>query len=367
MSALGPQPHAPTAEEKDDLCRDIRYVLDSPAFFSARAPAVARALRGESGPPPSEAECLDDAFCRAWRRALAPAGGEPFLESVAARVWPALPHIGGRLGLLFERIVVALLREGPETVLTDVAVRTGEGPTERTLGAFDALVFPRDSAVEHWEMAVKFYLQTHASALWNHCVGPGVRDRLDLKGTKTFLQQLPLSSTQAGRAVLERALEAHGASPHLPVRMRAFTKGTVFYRWPAPIPPAEPRASPHVSARLAPQDAWKASLRPDGLAPGHAKSWWVAPTDAPLLCDAFPEARLVALPRLRWLGGVSPEKALLQGESWDAFLAALPTRLEALEARSECLLVGVHDPVDGRERARGFIATPRFLRDAGLS
>ncbi|MCA2962100.1 MAG: DUF1853 family protein [Silvanigrellales bacterium] len=361
--------------ETEALCRDIRFVLDSPAFFAPDAPTVARtAFRTQ--PPPLQAleiplatgpECLDDAYCRMWHQTLLRTGGEGFLEDVARVVAPTLPHLGGRLGLLFEQIVFALLRRGQETVLTDTPVREGQGRTERTLGAFDALVL-NSERVEHWEMAVKFYLQTHPSSEWHHCVGPGTRDRLDLKGTKTFLQQLPLSSTPRGREVLRGALVSCGVSPTLPLHMRAFTKGTVFYRWPAPWTRAQGHAQTTLSASpFSPNEAWRASVVPKGLAPNHAKRWWIAPADAPALRNAFPDALLAPLPRLRWLGGVSPKQAVVHAETWEVFLGSLAGRLEDLQGRSECLLASVHEPREGKEISRGFFATPRFLHDAGIT
>lgn len=366
------EPHSrpsPFESDLEALRRDVAFVLDSPAFFASHAPDIARRIahsinhrieNSENASWPQDIprpECLDDGFCARWRARLEQQdlGNVPnkndFATEVARHMSLALPGLGGRLGLLFEGIVVALLRKGAAPVVTEVAVREGHGKTERTLGAFDALVVQANE-VEHWEMAVKFYLQTESSPHWHHCVGPGVRDRLDIKGTKTFLQQLPLSTTAQGHSALALVLAAHGFAPSHPLRLRAFTKGTVFYRW-----------APKLS--VSPPEAWRASVLPEGLSAEHSKGWWVEPAHAAALASVFSNALVAPLPRLRWLGGVSKKEALQYGEPWDFFLAALPQRLQEIQGRGECLLASLHEPHSGLELSRGFFATPRFLSDSG--
>ena len=79
--------------------------------------------------------------------------------------------------------------------------------------------------VEHWEVAVKFYLQHSRHEKWSSWIGPGQRDRLDLKLGRMIDHQLPLSKTQAGMDTLAK-LKIGEAK----VR-RAFVKGIFFHSW----------------------------------------------------------------------------------------------------------------------------------------
>ena len=122
-----------------------------------------------------------------------PAPLQDYLES--ARV--------GRLGLYFERLWHFWLADDPATTLLahNVAVRE-DG---RTLGEFDCLYHcaVRDRCV-HLELAVKFYLWDEDTRHW---LGPGARDRLDLKLEHLWQRQIRLSQQTAAQPVLQ-ALEA---------------------------------------------------------------------------------------------------------------------------------------------------------------
>jgi hypothetical protein len=215
----------------------------------------------------------------------------------------------------------------------------------KTWGEFDFLFFNQHQQhVEHWETSVKFYLQVRDEPQWKWCWGPGVIDRLDLKGPKTFLQQLALSSTDLGFAAIPSSWQV------LPLVKSVFAKGTIFYRWSV--------RKENFSERLS------RIVLPEALAVDHQKSWWVEPDDVPELQAHYPEACVALLPRTYWMTGLpQTEQLSTTTESWSQFNSQLEYRLSAASARNECLLVGIYGGAQQLSlKAMGFIATPRFLR-----
>ena len=173
----------------------------------------------------------------------------------------------GRLGRYFERLYRLFLDVvlGWEVLARNVPVRR-DG---RTLGELDFIVRdPHTGAVEHHEVAVKFYLWggTKGRSYW---YGPNSRDRLDLKLARMRGHQLPLSQTPDAAAVLaDLSLPA-------PQRTRLYVPGYLF-----------------ASGSSAPTDPV--------LQATDACSW--VPYSTPTLstwCD------VVALPKPDWLGPYS--------------------------------------------------------------
>lgn len=203
-----------------------------------------------------------------------------------------------RLGLYFERLWQFFLTEDSETELLahNLPVRV-DG---QTLGEFDCLYYcHRRQRPVHLELAVKFYLgyrrttegaDKSAAAEW---LGPNTVDRLDLKLERLLQHQSRLSLTPAGRELLaNRGMEQ-------PLREIAL-RGTLFQ-------PAQDQLSP-----------------PPGCDTALPMPYWYAlPTWRTL---AEPAARLVIMPRLRWL---SP----LQHGTEAMPPAALSTHLEGHFAR----------------------------------
>lgn len=331
--------------------RELNWVLNSPMFFSESASMCAQSQR-PAGMIPSLPGPLThpDAF-----RHLSTDDSRGLLSDVdkrnacLAELRSALPMLAsGRLGIRFELYVETILRHefSSQNVHTRVAVREPcRDSGIKTWGEFDFLFFNRHrQRVEHWETSVKFYLQVRDDPQWKWCWGPGIIDRLELKGPKTFLQQLALSSTDLG----------HGAIPQawreFPLVKSVFAKGTMFYRW---------------NAR---KEGFTEKLRkivmPLALAADHQRSWWVEPDDVAELQAHYPGSRVALLPRTFWMTGL-PANAQLSaaGESWRQFNAQLEARLNAASARNECLLIGIYSGVPQLTlSAMGFIATPKFLK-----
>lgn len=330
--------------------RELSWVLDSPQFYSPSALMYAMSqtefyttvsLPGpvqfpndfEFPDAPAIAQLLPDARQR-----------QECAERVAHEL---LDFHSGRLGLLFEKYLENILKYkfGTENVLTRVAVRESHqgGRGVKTWGEFDFLIFNQmKDRIEHWESSIKFYLQVDDRDHWNACWGPGVRDRLDLKGAKTFLQQLPLSSTQLGHAAIPPSW-----SPY-PLVKNVYAKGTIFYFW-------DPEQMTFDS-RL------KSIVPPAGLAQGHLKSWWIRPESLASLKEQAPDVLLSVIPRRYWMTGIPDSDLESALERWDEFERSLDDRLTALAARQECLLVGLHkDAYPHPLQQMGFIASPHFL------
>ncbi len=206
-----------------------------------------------------------------------------FVEARSHPVWTASDQLAEsvfemltsassyRVGMRFE----SLIRFGLEHDLayTLLAHNLQVFEDKRTLGSFDFIVKNAEQQVEHWEVAVKYYLQSAATSEWSDWIGPNRRDRLDLKVSRMRDHQLPLSSHPAGRAAL-----AGLGIERAPVK-RALLKGILFYPWAtAAVPPlfCEPTAPRGVwvqhselsqYAQTRPSSRWIVRTRPDWIAP----------------------------------------------------------------------------------------------------
>ncbi|WP_444942841.1 DUF1853 family protein [Microbulbifer sp. ZKSA006] len=102
-----------------------------------------------------------------------------------------------RLGTYFERLWSFAFRQHP-----DYELRHQNLPLRKdgkTLGELDFVVQHLPSRrCEHWEIAVKFYLQVAR----HHWVGPGLKDRLDIKLARMADHQLPLIRTPGVQSLL---------------------------------------------------------------------------------------------------------------------------------------------------------------------
>ncbi|HEX4940688.1 MAG TPA: DUF1853 family protein, partial [Candidatus Kapabacteria bacterium] len=109
---------------------------------------------------------------------------------------PATP----RLGIWFERLWSYWLQHNGRYELLAANLQVKQD--EKTRGEFDFIV--RDShadEIEHWELAIKFYLGIPPLHSANHWFGPNLQDRLDLKFQHLVERQLPLSQSHAGQQI----------------------------------------------------------------------------------------------------------------------------------------------------------------------
>ena len=195
------------------------------------------------------------------------------------RFWDAQPQaapqslkqpVNPRLGLYFESLYACLMTDllGWQLLARNLPIRRAG----ITLGELDfVLRNPLSGAVEHHEIAIKFYLgyppsgTADTAPLW---YGPNAHDRLDLKRQRLVEQQSQRSELADTRA----ALATLGIEP--PQAQRIFMPGYLFY----------------------PSDQ---SLAPPPQTPSqHARGSWLY-LDAVARCDT---AQWVALRKPHWIG-----------------------------------------------------------------
>ncbi|WP_124950981.1 DUF1853 family protein [Sulfuriferula thiophila] len=192
-------------------------------------------------------------------------------------------------------------------------------------GEYDMLWRDAGGQINHWEAAVKFYLQIDQTAGLAGYVGTMTRDRLDLKTARLRDKQLQLSTTPAGAAALDNILPVENQSH--PVRARALLKGWLFY----------PRNVPHPLT--------------DGLSPIHLSGWWARWAAHDFSLPANLHWRV--LDRLAWLSPViAADTVNLLTEA--EFMGSLSTHFAAEGA--PLLVVGLSQNSHGwQEMTRGFI------------
>lgn len=206
--------------------RDLAWVIGSPPLVC---------------PLTSEALWPDAQWCeRQLERML------PVLDELDEARWQGREEFSAqadrRLGAWFEFLIQRWfeLDDRYELLARGVALRaplTGGG--SETVGELDFVVRDLEAQqVEHWEVAVKFYLGgvSGSAGAW---LGPGLRDRLDKKLARLKTHQLPLAATKLARTTLaEQGLVVD--------RSRAFVKGRLFYPLAAPAAPPPEAGTPHL-------------------------------------------------------------------------------------------------------------------------
>ncbi|KPP97864.1 DUF1853 family protein [Marinobacter sp. HL-58] len=145
-----------------------------------------------------------------------------------------------RLGHYFERLYQCLMEDllGWEILLKNQPVRSNG----ITLGELDFVVRnPADNAIEHHEIAVKFYLgyrnTDREKALW---YGPNSRDRLDIKTRRLINHQSQLTKKPEARSLLD------ASGIETPARPRIFMPGYLFYPLGETLTPPADTPSDHL-------------------------------------------------------------------------------------------------------------------------
>lgn len=291
---------------QDPAVRDLAWVIGSPGLVDASDTSYRHRVVEDSW-------CTSQLQqCASWLTALdhAPL---PLHDYIAA-------HPTRRLGHYFETLIAYWLNH--QTDVEVIATNLQVQQDQHTLGEYDFLFRNPDAEICHWEAAVKFYLQRDPHAEQHAFIGPGTRDRLDLKLSKVFEQQLHLGDSLAGQQALPQGITIS--------RVRAFVKGYLFYH------AATPRNSiiPGISA--AHLSGWWARHSIDDIPQTSAESHWIIP------------------PRLGWLAPilVTANKAVLDTRTLQQHLDLhFTTHHEAL------LIVELIHTDSGkyREVSRGFV------------
>lgn len=291
---------------RDPAVRDLAWVIASPGLLDANHAEYAR-------------QVVDDAWCEAQLRACL-AWLLKLDTAPHALHRHIATHASRRLGLYFETLIAFWLTHAPHIQLISRNLQVRDG--NRTMGEYDLLWRDETGHVRHWEAAVKFYLQAEAIPATRAFVGPGARDRLDLKLDRVFQHQLVLGRTPAGLASLPDGIKLGGA--------QAFIKGYLFY----PAGATEAQATP-------------------GVSPSHLRGWWQHHSSMELP-QSQADTRWVVVPRLRWL---APLRMTAGAEmvTQDEMCAALERHF-ALSHRALLLaeMMRVEDS-SWQECARGFV------------
>ncbi|MCA0892821.1 DUF1853 family protein [Microbulbifer agarilyticus] len=225
-----------------------------------------------------------------------------------------------RLGIYFEQLWGFAFTHHPDyTLLARNLPIRAEG---KTLGELDFVVRHHpDSAVEHWELALKFYLQID-----EYWVGPGLKDRLDIKLQRMRDHQLPVALGDTASAILRN----QGIQLD---RQWALMPGRLF-RPLASLPAPDPRPGDYWWADLATFRAYFPTARRDNLDTWCQlpKSCWLAPypmrmaDGVPASTEAEPELSEALLSR----GPICVARTAPEGELSRGFLVPADWRVRAL-------------------------------------
>lgn len=242
------------------LLNDLRWLIASaPLLTPAGDPRW---------PMPAFYQALSDDSQPLWQQ-LAD-DPQPLLDFMAQR--PVR-----RLGLYAENLLCFWLQHPDNPRYRLVAEHLTIRREQLTLGELDFLVQDRRSGeVEHWELAVKFYLGRPANALDDVWVGPGLADTLARKYQHLINHQLVWQDHPEGQAVIQQAL-ARAGLPSCRLRVRCWMKGRLYY----PMPSLAVSAPIHACSEHE-RGNWIAgtpsSTRPDMHERLHRRRWVVSPS-----------------------------------------------------------------------------------------
>lgn len=146
------------------------------------------------------------------------------------------------MGKYFEQLLFYILErdERYEVIAKNLPVRKGKD----TVGEIDLILKnARTHQLEHWEIALKYYLQSQPSEDHSVMLGPNAIDNLAKKMLKLTQHQLPLTTD----------LTSFGISDTQSVADRLFIKGQFFYKL-----------------------GYKhgCNIFPNAANPTHEKGWW---------------------------------------------------------------------------------------------
>ena len=238
---------------QDSAVRDLAWVIASPGLLQPDYPDYQGCV-------------VDDAWCaQELNRAVEWLGALDRVPLALHQFIAARPT--RRLGHYFETLIAFWLTHTADTEIISTNLQVQD--QERTRGEYDVIFRNANAEVCHWEAAIKFYLQVDVSAEQKAFIGPGTRDRLDLKLSRVFNHQLLLGQTMAGQ---------HALPPHIKLdKAQAFIKGYLFY---------------HASSQV--------NIEIQGVSPAHLRGWWARHSIEDIPKNST-ESRWIILPRLGWL------------------------------------------------------------------
>ena len=174
------------------------------------------------------------------------------------------------MGRYFEQLFSFAIQHDSEYELLEENRQIFEGKITR--GELDLILRnQRSGAIEHWEIALKFYLQIQDDAQPKYMLGPSTRDNLGKKLEKLLEAQIPLSQID------EIQNDYPGIEPKLMV------KGIFFYPW---------------------QQSWSLS---EGVSTNHLKGAWLSLDALASFNDSSGKWLLRKKPN--WIGGLQLKDA----------------------------------------------------------
>ena len=237
-----------------------------------------------------------------------------------------------RLGIHFEKIFQKWLAVHPDykTLAKNLQVHDAG----RTLGEFDLLV-EGPSGIEHWELAIKFYInQAHHNEprFW---FGPDPTDTLATKLDRLNTHQLSLSEQPPAQALLrEMGITLTGR--------RSIMKGRLYHPWE--------------------QFQHSDFAAPEIVNPHHLKGWWLKAQDLDNAQDhKLKHARLIYLDKSLWLSDVHPDDVRPDDVSQVMDVEGMAKMIaETDQIATQVALLDANN----REISRGFILKPDWFRQA---
>ena len=259
-------------------------------------------------------------------------------QSVRSDVLPDAPPERFRLGIHFEKIFQHWLEHHKhhELVAANLQVQLREANKQsRTLGEFDLLV-QLDGKIEHWELAVKFYINVSSPDRADRWFGPDPKDTLGSKMSRMQTHQLALGEHTAAKAKLEEmGIKLDG--------VRSIVKGRLYHPFQT-------------------QDLEHAPLSGDTLPPianpNHLTGWWLPMNQIHLLTEALESGRLAYIDKQYWLSTITNDDQVqpLNQSALDTFLKQTK-QIAPQFAVIDC---------KGFEISRGFILKPEWFELANL-
>jgi len=278
----------------DFYLRDLLWVVNSPPLMRFEEEESA------SQSPALHAGQIDEQHLKQW------------IESDPVR----------KVGRYFERLVLYWVRYVRRCEVIAQAQQVIEG--DRTVGEIDLVFRDERGLVNHWEIAVKFYLHLAAENTADASfVGPNALDTLRKKRTRLIEHQLPLSANRF---------------PEVAVR-HAFVRGRIFYHW----------------------KLMDGVVISDELSPGHLTGRWLRSNEViHAINDDQTKYRILEKPY--WLAGQMMEQA----DSNDLDASGCQHKLEQhfSQKRQPVLLATFkRDVSDGAESERLFVVADDWPSD----
>jgi len=198
-----------------------------------------------------------------------------------------------RLGQYYENLVMHILSR--ESYLTEIKRNIQVISDKKTLGEFDFLGLAGGREGFHLEVAVKFYLRVGDGSELSHYIGPGKRDRLDLKWHKLTSQQLRLGDRDEAVSRLQELGFATAPSLRL-----ALIQGYLFHPY-----------ADFVAAQY--------GVAHTEINPQHNKGWWLRQREISAI-SADCAIRLMEKPLWLTPASVHPEE-----DNWEKLQSKIAT------------------------------------------